>query len=203
MLCDGPPRSEYLNIPEKMIYRPDFSNKYGGDLLGVVSSLSLYRVDVGKMPKNLLQLVSDSVAGWYGPYINGESIRDRWGYPFAYYHEGDSFIITYVHGLESGWDEVRYPTAGRQILEPDWQNEQKQKLRTSWQNRQFEKYYRARMPILAMLLLALLGLTWGFASSMICFHRNDEVKWALAALLAMMMTMAHVYEVFNDIWRWY
>lgn len=60
-------------------------------LTTLAGKVDQYRMDVGRLPDSLEQLVtSPGEASWLGPYAKAEELRDPWGNPIEYRRPGQS-----------------------------------------------------------------------------------------------------------------
>ncbi|WP_114392879.1 type II secretion system major pseudopilin GspG [Oleisolibacter albus] len=82
----GPQVLKYLGSSRAQTARVQIQN--------IVSSLDLYRLDVGRYPsekEGLKALVEPppGVVGWNGPYLRkAEGLTDPWGVPYGYHYPG-------------------------------------------------------------------------------------------------------------------
>src|SRR5690606_10330747 len=54
-------------------------------LITLAGKVDQYRMDTGRLPESLEQLVSASgMQGWLGPYAKAEELKDPWGFTFQY-----------------------------------------------------------------------------------------------------------------------
>jgi general secretion pathway protein G len=60
-------------------------------LTTLAGKVDQYRMDVGRLPDSLEQLVtSPGESSWLGPYAKSEELRDPWGNPIEYRRPGQS-----------------------------------------------------------------------------------------------------------------
>jgi len=60
-------------------------------LVTLAGKVDQYRMDVGRLPDSLDQLVtSPGESSWLGPYAKPEELRDPWGNPIEYRRPGQS-----------------------------------------------------------------------------------------------------------------
>jgi len=60
-------------------------------LTTLAGKIDQYRMDVGRLPDSLEQLVtSPGESSWLGPYAKAEELRDPWGNPIEYRRPGQS-----------------------------------------------------------------------------------------------------------------
>jgi len=60
-------------------------------LTTLAGKVDQYRMDVGRLPDSLEQLVtSPGETSWLGPYAKAEELRDPWGNPIEYRRPGQS-----------------------------------------------------------------------------------------------------------------
>ena len=60
-------------------------------LITLASKVDQFRMDTGKLPESLDQLVSASgMPNWLGPYAKKEELNDPWQNPIAYRKPGES-----------------------------------------------------------------------------------------------------------------
>ena len=60
-------------------------------LTTLAGKVDQYRMDVGRLPDSLEQLVtSPGETSWLGPYAKSEELRDPWGNPIEYRRPGQS-----------------------------------------------------------------------------------------------------------------
>ena len=58
-------------------------------LITLAGKVDQYRMDTGRLPESLEQLVSASgMQGWLGPYAKAEELNDPWGNPIQYRRPG-------------------------------------------------------------------------------------------------------------------
>lgn len=56
----------------------------------LATSLDAFRLDVGKYPDNLEELLRSDKRGWDGPYLPRELPLDPWGTPYVYRFPGQT-----------------------------------------------------------------------------------------------------------------
>ena len=81
-----------------------------GDIGALNSALQLYQTDVKakRYPSTIVQLVSDSTAGWDGPYM-ATITPDPWNNQYIYTTNGISYTIQSIHDSENDKSEtIRY-----------------------------------------------------------------------------------------------
>lgn len=73
------------------------------------TSLDAFRLDVGRYPDSLDELLRSSKRGWDGPYLPRELPLDPWGQPYLYRFPGQ----------QSAYDLLSYGADGREGGEGD------------------------------------------------------------------------------------
>ena len=58
----------------------------------LATSLDAFRLDVGKYPDNLEELLRSDKRGWDGPYLPRELPLDPWGSPYIYRFPGQDSV---------------------------------------------------------------------------------------------------------------
>jgi|JI7StandDraft_1071085.scaffolds.fasta_scaffold325101_1 general secretion pathway protein G len=56
----------------------------------LATSLDAFRLDVGKYPDNLNELLNSDKKGWDGPYLPKDVPMDPWGNPYVYRFPGQT-----------------------------------------------------------------------------------------------------------------
>lgn len=60
-------------------------------LVTLAGKIDQYRMDTGKLPESLDQLVtSPGIPSWLGPYAKAEELKDPWSNPIDYRRPGES-----------------------------------------------------------------------------------------------------------------
>ena len=76
----------------------------------IESSLNTFRLDVGRYPDNLNELISSDKTGWDGPYLPRAVPMDPWGNPYVYAipgAEGKPFsLLSYGRDGRSGGNDL-------------------------------------------------------------------------------------------------
>ena len=54
------------------------------------TAIAAYRLDVGRFPSQLSELVRSDARGWDGPYLPQNVPLDPWGNPYVYRHPGQN-----------------------------------------------------------------------------------------------------------------
>jgi general secretion pathway protein G len=76
----------------------------------IQTALDTFRLDVGKYPSNLAELIQSSTRGWDGPYLPKQVPLDPWGNAYQYKIPGDNgsdySLLSYAKdGQEGGEDD--------------------------------------------------------------------------------------------------
>lgn len=79
-------------------------------LVTLAGKVDQYRMDVGRLPDSLEQLVtSPGESSWLGPYAKPEELRDPWGNPIEFRRPGQSGpfeLVSLGADGQSGGDSV-------------------------------------------------------------------------------------------------
>lgn len=79
-------------------------------LITLAGKVDQYRLDTGRLPDSLQQLVSnDGAPNWLGPYAKAEELKDPWGTPIEYRRPGASGpfeLVSLGADMQAGGESV-------------------------------------------------------------------------------------------------
>lgn len=79
-------------------------------LITLAGKVDQYRLDTGRLPESLQQLVAnDGAPNWLGPYARPEELKDPWGTPIEYRRPGTSGpfeLVSLGADMQAGGESV-------------------------------------------------------------------------------------------------